>query len=151
MPAISPISIVSICPRAVCARVVRLGRDFAHLRRWLDSDGGRLRAAHRGLGGTRLGARRLEHEIIVPAIERRLHAELLRLIGGLALGEVHHQRVLHAEHRVGIQVRIALGEQVGDQRVVALGGDQRVQVAGAHRVAAGRLQELPTGPSWGTG
>ena len=49
----------------------------------------------------------------------------------------------HAEDGVGVEVLVALDEHVGDQRLVAVGGDHEVDVRRAHRPAPAGLQQLP--------
>src|ERR1700674_5925236 len=78
----------------------------------------RFRSGRRGLGLAGGGFCRLadtgrfHHEIVMPAIERHRHAEFLRLGLGVASGKIDDERVLHAEHGVGGEIGIALGEQM---------------------------------------
>src|SRR5258708_189737 len=69
------------------------------------------------------------------------HTELLRL-GGVELPVLDDERVLHREHRIGVEVGIALHEDVRDHLLVAGRGDDRVHVRRAHVVVAGRAHQI---------
>src|SRR5260370_41286061 len=66
----------------------------------------------------------------------------LRLIHPVVAND---QRRLDAEDSVAAQVRVVVGEQLGDYALVAVGGGDDMDVRGPHVVTASDREQLPDG------
>src|ERR1044071_6505057 len=84
----------------------------------------------------REGVRQLVPRVGDPAVRRSAHTGR----------EVDDQRLLHAEHRVGVQIVAAGHEELRNEPAVTGRADHEVQVRRAVLVAAGRGQQLPDRP-----
>lgn len=66
----------------------------------------------------------------------------LRLVVTLSRCEINEQVILDSENSVVGDIWVIAGVDLGRHRLISLGGDHKMDVSGAHRVAVEGLEQL---------